>query len=165
MGIISDTHDNIKYVQKAVQIFKEHNVEAVIHAGDLISPFMVDYFQPFAPNFYLCSGNNKGDTNMIKAKMQTLGKFFADVGVFSLAGKEFIVYHGTIPTIVNAFLTSQQYDYIITGHTHQKRIHSVGRTTLINPGKAFFDPKQPDSTIAILNTANNEVKFFNIEID
>ena len=38
IGIISDTHDDVDNTNKAIDIFKENDVKAVIHAGDIISP-------------------------------------------------------------------------------------------------------------------------------
>ncbi|MHA1684969.1 MAG: YfcE family phosphodiesterase [Candidatus Heimdallarchaeaceae archaeon] len=165
VGIISDSHDNIRLVQKAVMLFKEHKVEAIIHAGDLISAFMIDYFVDFAPHFYLCGGNNLGDTKFIREKIQNVGIFFQEGGSFNLDGKLFVVYHGTVPSIVDALLLSQQYDYVIVGHTHKKAVRKHGKTILINPGKSFYDPKNPESTLAILNTKNNELSFLELSLD
>jgi len=38
-GIISDTHDNMMTLKKAVDYFNDRNVLHVIHAGDFTSPF------------------------------------------------------------------------------------------------------------------------------
>ena len=42
IGVMSDTHDNIIQTKKAVATFNRKNVEHVVHAGDIISPFMID---------------------------------------------------------------------------------------------------------------------------
>ncbi|HCL90984.1 MAG TPA: YfcE family phosphodiesterase, partial [Candidatus Atribacteria bacterium] len=39
IGIISDTHDNLPKIKKAVGIFNREKVELVLHAGDFVSPF------------------------------------------------------------------------------------------------------------------------------
>lgn len=38
VGIITDTHDNLAGIQKAIQIFKEQKIEMLIHCGDWVSP-------------------------------------------------------------------------------------------------------------------------------
>ncbi|MGB5089822.1 MAG: metallophosphoesterase family protein [Nitrososphaeraceae archaeon] len=44
IGIISDTHDNIENIQKAVKEFNNRQVEIVLHAGDFVSPIAVESF-------------------------------------------------------------------------------------------------------------------------
>ena len=39
IGIISDTHDDIENVQKAIEMFNLERVQYVIHAGDYILQF------------------------------------------------------------------------------------------------------------------------------
>jgi predicted phosphodiesterase len=38
IGIISDTHDYIRNIQRAVREFNDKHVEIVIHAGDFTGP-------------------------------------------------------------------------------------------------------------------------------
>ena len=45
IGIISDTHDDVDNTNKAIDIFKENDVKAVIHAGDIISPPIIKEFK------------------------------------------------------------------------------------------------------------------------
>ena len=45
IGIISDSHDDITNVNKAIGIFEEMNVESIIHAGDIISPPIIKEFK------------------------------------------------------------------------------------------------------------------------
>ena len=42
VGVMSDTHDDIMQTKKAVSRFNREGVEQVLHAGDFISPFMID---------------------------------------------------------------------------------------------------------------------------
>jgi putative phosphoesterase len=45
IGIISDTHDDIENVQKAIEIFKAEGVNYVIHAGEYVFPGVVKEFE------------------------------------------------------------------------------------------------------------------------
>lgn len=45
IGILSDTHDDIENVQEAINIFNKNEVNLVIHAGDYISPGVIQEFQ------------------------------------------------------------------------------------------------------------------------
>jgi putative phosphoesterase len=44
IGLISDTHDNFKTIEGAVRIFKEKEIDYVIHAGDITTPEAVEAF-------------------------------------------------------------------------------------------------------------------------
>jgi len=44
IGILSDTHDDYENTNKAIDIFQENDVKAVIHAGDIISPPVITEF-------------------------------------------------------------------------------------------------------------------------
>jgi putative phosphoesterase len=158
IGIMSDSHDNINNIKKAIQIFKEQEVEAILHAGDLISPFCVPLFEEFKGKFYLCAGNNLGDTLLLKTKVAEIGVYFTEVGEIELDNAKFALYHGTHESITTALFDSQNYDYIITGHTHHKDIKEKEKTILINPGETFGD-LYGLATIAILDTRTRLVEF------
>ena len=42
IGLISDTHDKIQNIRKAVRIFNDKHVDLVIHAGDFVNPIAVE---------------------------------------------------------------------------------------------------------------------------
>jgi len=46
---MSDSHDNLEAIRSAVQLFNKQNLDLVIHAGDLISPFTALEFQKLDP--------------------------------------------------------------------------------------------------------------------
>ena len=66
IGIISDTHDNVLNIRKAVKVFQEKNVDFVIHLGDIISPSSTAFFKGVKVKFI--KGNCDGDLAMIKKK-------------------------------------------------------------------------------------------------
>ncbi|HDI75587.1 MAG TPA: YfcE family phosphodiesterase, partial [Thermoprotei archaeon] len=37
IGVVADTHDNLNKVSKVIEVFKEKNIEIVLHAGDYIA--------------------------------------------------------------------------------------------------------------------------------
>ena len=41
VGLISDTHDNLPMVEKAVKRLNEEKVGLVLHAGDYVAPFVI----------------------------------------------------------------------------------------------------------------------------
>jgi uncharacterized protein len=45
IGLISDTHNNIQNIQKAITSFNDKHVRVAIHAGDIVSPETVKVFE------------------------------------------------------------------------------------------------------------------------
>jgi len=71
IGIISDTHENEEAVKKAAALFKEKNVDFVVHCGDIISPPMLGHFKDLKMKFVY--GNNDGEKKGLKEMCQKLG--------------------------------------------------------------------------------------------
>ena len=158
IGLISDTHENVPAIEKAVALLKSHNPELVIHAGDIISPPVLPHFSGLPMRFVF--GNNDGERAGLNQKAAELGfPPIEDIAIFSLHSKSFFVYHGTRPKILAEAADSQKFDYIITGHTHQKLDQRQGITRIINPGALF---KANPLTIALLDPVSDQLEFLKI---
>ncbi len=55
IGIVSDSHDNVPMLQRAVEYFNHAGCELVIHAGDIISPFSMALLEKLACPFRACT--------------------------------------------------------------------------------------------------------------
>ena len=66
IGIMSDSHDHIENVKKSIAVFKEKNVDYVIHLGDIVNPNSVIAMKGI--KVIAIFGNNDGDTfRLVKA--------------------------------------------------------------------------------------------------
>ncbi|MEK6943609.1 MAG: metallophosphoesterase [Nanoarchaeota archaeon] len=155
IGIISDTHENEQAMKKAVEAFKERNVEFVVHCGDIISPPMLEYFKELKMKFVL--GNNDGEVAGLNIKAKEFGfEPVTEEKEFEYKGKLFYVYHGTIRGKLETAIKSNKYDYVLTGHTHLKRDEKAGKTRIINPGALF---RITPYTIALLDIENDKLEY------
>ncbi|AXV37468.1 MAG: YfcE family phosphodiesterase [Methanobacterium sp. BRmetb2] len=156
IGIIADTHDNLKAIHQAVDFFNQKNVDLVIHAGDLIAPFTVNEFSRLKTNFLAVFGNNDGERDGLKKAYQNLC-FLEDFKEINIENKRFGIIHGTNESIVDALTKSGKYDVIIRGHTHKLNIKE-GETLVINPGEAC-GYVTGEKTLVLLDseTLNHEV--------
>ncbi|MEO0083560.1 MAG: YfcE family phosphodiesterase, partial [candidate division WOR-3 bacterium] len=63
IGIISDTHDNLPNIKRAVKIFNQRKVSLVIHCGDFVAPFTLLTFKelqcPLTGVFGNCDGEKE----------------------------------------------------------------------------------------------------------
>lgn len=169
IGIITDTHDNLFGLKKAIQIFKERKIEMLVHCGDWVSPFTLEFFDREMKELKIpiksVVGNNPGDikrTIMSNSKMINPIEWPKTVMLtFDVEGKNIVVYHGDDREILSTLIDSQKYDVILTGHTHAVRNEIVGRTLIINPGNTCYACEgeiTEKASIAIYNSTTNKAE-------
>jgi putative phosphoesterase len=160
VGLVSDSHDHIDHLEKAVGIFNDRDVDLVLHAGDFCSPFMIPPFQGL--NLKAVFGNNDGDHYMLLQKIREIGaEHLGTFGEVQVDGRSIALYHGTDAPVTAALEQCGNYDAVVSGHTHDARSVMVDGTLAINPGTAHGFGQQ--ATIALLETELMDVEF--VELD
>jgi len=161
IGLISDTHDNIDNILKAVREFKSRQVDIVLHAGDFVSPIAVESFVGIKLVGIL--GNNDIDIRGLTSAFDKIhGELKGEIYEGEYDGVKLVIYHGTISSKRDFLIKSGKYDLVIYGHTHRKTTHTIGRTVVVNPGTAkgwifgFY------ATIAIFDTSTRNIEFVNL---
>lgn len=156
LGIISDTHDHIEKVKKAIEIFNQCALIAVIHCGDIVAPFTLRKFVNLKTKFYGVFGNCDGEKEgLLKIAQENnfilseppLELFFGD--------KRLLIFHKF------KIKTKKDVDYIIYGHTHQPEIKEKENCLFINPGEACGLLTER-ATITILNITEKKVEIIDI---
>ena len=159
IGIVSDTHNNIGPTKKAAGIFRENRIDLLVHAGDITSPRMLDYFRDFQCRIVL--GNGDIDVEELQKKSQALGmEEIREVWEFETGGKKIIVFHGNNVNLFRQSILSGNYDYIIKGHTHHFENYLSHKTRVINPGALYGSD---ECSVAILDTVTDRVQMIKIE--
>jgi putative phosphoesterase len=145
VGVISDSHDRVPMIDRALDLFAERGVSAMIHPGDFVSPFAVRRLLQFKGPIHATYGNNDGERAGIRELMPQVvpGPLFVALG-----GRTILVHH-----FVDWCDTEDiaRVDIVITGHTHEvaNRVHD---------GKLFLNPGEccgwlsGQCTVAILDT-------------
>jgi putative phosphoesterase len=153
IGVLSDTHDNLTNLRRAVALFAARGVGLLIHAGDVCSPFALQEFAPLAASgirMHAVFGNNDGDRVMLVRKGAGFCEFHDGAAVVELEGRRIVVTH--YPDLAPALLASGMYDMVIHGHDHKARTEvSPGR--LLNPG-ACSGYLAARATVAVVDTAD-----------
>jgi len=135
IGAMSDTHDRLDAVDKAVSFFNSQQVTEVLHAGDLVSPFVAPLFSKLQAKLHYVWGNNEGDHEFIKVRFAGIGiSPLGDFTALQLGGKKIALLHGTHQEIVDSLIESGAYDLIVRGHSHRAEIIE-GETLVVNPGE------------------------------
>ncbi len=79
---------------------------------------------------------------------------------FEAGGLKFAVYHGTYPEITRSLELCGKYDVVISGHTHEPSLDTIGDTISVNPGS--INGFENDAMIAILDTDTRSVQFIEL---
>lgn len=155
IGIVSDTHDNKTKVKAIFSHMQEQGVKTVIHLGDLISPFVLDWINnTYSGRLILVRGNNDGELLFTLKKTEKYSyEYHEDPSVIELDGKKIAIMHK--PTFIDLII--DKVDFILYGHTHKKEIRNTGKTIIINPGEAC-GYLTGEATFALLDLDTGEVK-------
>jgi uncharacterized protein len=163
IGIISDTHDNLPMVEKAVKLLNEAKVELVLHAGDYTSPFTIPKFKALNCRLIGVFGNNDGDHDLLRKRFgetqncEVRGRFAeVDAGGFRVA-----LLHGEETELQNALVNCGGFDAVVSGHTHISVNKAKGKTLVICPGEVCgYLYGKP--TLAVLDTAKRKAEIVEI---
>ena len=144
-------------------VFADRGVGALIHAGDVCSPFALREFEPLAARgvrMHAVFGNNDGDRVMLVRKGADFCVFHDGAAVFELGGRRIVVTH--YPDLAPALLASGLYDLVIHGHDHQVRVEGESRR-LLNPGSCAGyrrrAPRWPWSTPPTCRSRSSSCEF------
>jgi len=165
IGIVSDSHDNLAAIRKAVEFFNKKQVKAVLHAGDIISPFTARAFKELNPKLYFVFGNNDGDKVTLTKWFEEIGAVSCgDFGDLTIDGLHIALLHGTNESLVKALARSGDFDVVVRGHTHNPGVKMIDGTPVINPGECS-GVLSGKVTVATLEIANLNVEITELEID
>jgi putative phosphoesterase len=152
-------------IRKAVKFFNEKKVKAVLHAGDLVSPFTARAFKELESEFYFVFGNNDGDKVTLTKRFEEIGATSCgNFGDLTIDGLHFALLHGTNEALVKALARSGEYDVVVRGHTHDPGVKIIEGVPVINPGEAS-GVLSGQSTVAVLDIANLNVEITQLELD
>ena len=159
IGILSDSHDNLSYLYKAVETFNGKKVNLVLHAGDFVSPFTSKPFNNLKCKFVGVFGNNDGDKLLLKDRFKSIGEIYDDVYEDVIDDNRIILIHKE--KLVEKLAKSGEYDIIIYGHTHKADLRE-GKPLIINPGECGGWITQ-EATVAILDTEKLQAKILKLK--
>jgi len=155
IGILSDTHDNLPKIEKAVRIFNQKKVSLVLHAGDYIAPFSLYPFKKLKCEYLGVFGNNDGEKDGLNKISE--GRIKDEPLEIVEDSKKIILIHD----LNKLDLKDKSYDLIIYGHTHKSEIRRKDSSLIINPGECSGWLYRR-STVAILDLETLSPKFYRL---
>ncbi|WP_421077751.1 MJ0936 family phosphodiesterase [Methanothermococcus sp. Ax23] len=163
IGIISDTHDYLPNIKKAVDIFNNENVDIVVHCGDFVSLFVIKEFERLNARVVATYGNNDGERTKLKEWLKELNEEneIDEYLSFEADSLKFFVLHGTNNELLDAIIKSKNYDVVIYGHTHERVFEEIDNVLVINPGECC-GYLSGIATIGILDTVSKKYEEFEL---
>ena len=138
--IVSDSHDNARLLNAAVEQAKAEGAEAVLHCGDVIGANTLKQTLKLGLPIHVVHGNNLGDPSAfygLAARFQGQLRYYGADADFDLAGRRICLVH--YPHCGRAFAATGDFDLVCCGHSHEAAILAQPNlkgdfTWLINPG-------------------------------
>lgn len=163
VGIMADTHDEIVQTEKAVSRFNCEGVEHVLHAGDLVSPFMFSTLQDLEAPLTGVFGNNDGDRALLarKSAASTMLKIGGTFARLDLGGMRIAILHGDDLGLLETLSSCSSLDLLVYGHTHRPEVRWQGTLLVVNPGEVFGH-LTGKSTIALVDTGKRDAEIVEI---
>ncbi|MFH1412588.1 MAG: YfcE family phosphodiesterase [bacterium] len=152
IAIISDIHDNLANLKKALNFCKEKNITALICCGDVTNNETLKYLsENFNNQIYLTEGNMELYDEL--EKYNNIKFFNRKGGIFEYDNKKIGICHE--PYLINDLL-KEKPDIIFYGHTHEPWEKTEGKTKIVNPGNISNTRHEP--TFATYNPITNELQ-------
>lgn len=158
IGVMSDSHDNVDAVRRAVRFFRRARCRGVLHAGDFVAPFAARELGGLGCPVKAVYGNCDGERAGLKAALQPFGDIHDPPCVFTLFDLRILLTH--VPVSEKAS-DRERLDVCISGHTHRPDVRRVGGLLFLNPGEtggwvsgrssvALLDPLTGEAEIVYL---------------
>lgn len=151
IGLMTDSHDHLTLLHRAVEWCNNNKIEHVLHSGDLVAPFVHRALKNLSMPYTMVFGNNDGERTGL-SKIFT-NKIFTPPYELELDGKKIVLLHEPDP--LNNGLDAKNYDLILYGHTHSIDIRKEP-TLIINPGE-LCGWLTGQTTMAVWDTESNKV--------
>jgi uncharacterized protein len=163
IGILSDTHDNLPMVDRAVARLAALSPALVLHAGDFVSPFVIPRLAALPCPCAGVFGNNDGDRGLLTAKARESGRVEIHGSFMArlVDGRSVALLHGHEPGALEEIAGTGIFDLVVHGHTHRPSVTEKGRTLLVNPGEAcgYLTGR---GTVAVLETSTMEAEILEL---
>jgi len=134
IAIMSDSHDNVENLKRAVDIANEKKCDYILHLGDIVSPFAAKELGRFNGIVYAVFGNNDGEHQGLISVFNRFGGSIERAPYkLELKNKKIVMMHE--PYLLDELIISEQFDYIFYGHLHEIDYRKIKNTVILNPGE------------------------------
>jgi putative phosphoesterase len=136
IAVMSDTHDHLKNLEKAIALIRGRKAELIIHCGDFVAPFTLRLLDSSGIPVHGVFGNNDGDRFAMarlaftELSRVTLHGLFGNLN----AGGWNIAFTHHEETALG-LLHGGGFSMVCFGHSHRNKVKEISGTLLLNPGE------------------------------
>ncbi len=157
LGVVSDTHNNIKNVRKIIDLFNKERVNIVIHTGDITNTRTLECFAELdAPLYGVFGNNDRNEKGLGEACIKHNFIFKEPPLTIELNKRKIAIFHE--PDLIEEYTRNNQgVDLVLHGHTHRYKEEKVDNTIHFNPGESAGNMSGKNA-LGIINLKNLEIK-------
>lgn len=162
VALMSDAHDELDHLHRAVQQALAADCKRLIFLGDLATPATLRFLRASWPHAMdLVPGNNDYPIASFLACARPWSNtiFHPTATDITLDNRRLYLTHVPNETLRIAAATGE-FDALFFGHTHRPEHHAIGTTLIANPGD--IQGRFGSPSFAIYDTLLNSVKHFSI---
>ena len=157
IGVVSDTHNNLKNIEIIIKIFNDEKVPVVIHTGDISNANTLEQFSKLESELIGVYGNNdRNESGLKEVAKKNKFQFQEPPRRLSLLDREIVIFHE--PDKIDQFLSENKLiDVVLYGHTHRYENNTKNGVLFFNPGESAGMQKGSNA-IGILDLKSMEAK-------
>ena len=157
IGVVSDTHNNLKNIEIIINLFNDIKVPIVIHTGDISNANTLEKFSKLNSELIGVYGNNdRNEPGLEEVAQKNNFQFQEPPRKLSLLNREIVIFHE--PDNIDKFLSENLLiNVVLYGHTHRYENNIRNGVLYFNPGESA-GMQEGSNAIGILDLKNLEAK-------
>ena len=145
IAVMSDSHDHIWNLRKALGVIQKKKAEMIIHCGDFIAPFMLKELDAAGIPVHGVFGNNDGDQHTLT---RVALKEISHITLHGLIGQIEIEQGRAIAfthqgAVAEGLAAGGSFKLVCFGHSHEYQLKKNGASILLNPGEIMGKEGSP----------------------
>ena len=131
LGVVSDTHNNLRNVERIVDIFNRVQVDRVVHTGDITQAKTLEAMARLEAPLVGVFGNNDLERPELEAACRTFRFDFAEgAREFDWASRSVLMVHDPLD------IPPGDHSVVLHGHNHRTVLERSERGLVFNPGES-----------------------------
>ena len=157
IAVMSDSHDHIWNLRKALEQIRSPDIQMIIHCGDFVAPFMLKELDNARIPVHGVFGNNDGDQYLLTKLSLTV---FSNITLHGIVGQVdingFTIGFTHQNIVAEGLAAGGSYKMVCFGHSHEYLLKKIGQTILLNPGEIMGKEGIPG--FCLVNTETTKVE-------
>jgi uncharacterized protein len=143
-AVMSDSHDHIWNLRKALGIIKSEKCDMIIHCGDFVAPFVFKELLQAGIPVHCVFGNNDGDRYLLtQLALESKGMIILSPMIGYVDAENLKIAFTHEWPVAEGLAATGKFDLVCFGHSHQHSQQNIGKALMINPGEIMGKDGEP----------------------